>query len=77
VAASMNLPRVAVEPELAPSGWHCPHRRLTLMMPFGDGNGRLYAAPGGALRVHVCETCIGKPIADACSVTCNNGAMVL
>jgi hypothetical protein len=33
---SSSLP---LEPELAPSGWRCPHRRLTLMRPFGNGNG--------------------------------------
>jgi hypothetical protein len=33
---SSSLP---MEPELAPCGWRCPHRRLTLMRLFGNGNG--------------------------------------
>jgi hypothetical protein len=32
---SSSLP---LEPELAPCGWHCPHRRPTMMGPFGNGN---------------------------------------
>jgi hypothetical protein len=27
-------PSLPLEPELAPCGWRCPHRRLTLMRPF-------------------------------------------
>jgi hypothetical protein len=27
------------EPVLAPCGWRCPHRRLTLIRTFGNGNG--------------------------------------
>jgi hypothetical protein len=37
---SSSLP---LEPELAPCGWHWPHRRLTLMRPFGNGNGGMCA----------------------------------
>jgi hypothetical protein len=27
----------AIEPGLAPCGWRCPNRRLTLTRPFGNG----------------------------------------
>jgi hypothetical protein len=31
-----SVVRLPLEPELAPCGWRCPHRRLTLMRPFGN-----------------------------------------
>ena len=29
----------ALEPKVAPCGWHCPHRRPACTGPFGYGNG--------------------------------------
>jgi hypothetical protein len=29
-----------LEHDLAPSGWRCPHQRLTLIRSFGNGNGQ-------------------------------------
>jgi hypothetical protein len=51
--------RLPLEPELVPCGWRCPFRRLTLLRPFGIGNGKTLLGKG--LQVPVMFACVQSP----------------